>query len=388
MNKKLLNILVFNFWILFGVAQSQIEVPFFNNQISIEYSDYKIPKITKQAFETSKLENILKQFESLKSDVIVSSLNIAQIKYGLNDWLLYKLGLRVIREIYQLNAIEETLILYTYLRALRFDVRLAYWGTELYVYAASDDQLYKTPFIRMDNRRYYNLTAICNPEVRRFENVILFEEVVGNHRLFSFDLSDLPLLDPTIVHSTLAFEHNRDTVKIDFEYDKNIQSILAEHPLIEESAYFNIPFSSTLSNSLLPALKNYVNGKSFTDAIKLFIQITRSCFLYAEDEVYFGHPKPMAAEELFFYERSDCEDRSALLYQLVKSLLDLPIAVIIYPEHVTVGIALPDFKGEHILWNQTPYYICDPTGPPNSTVIGKFPQGYKDRPYEILLTND
>ena len=92
----------------------------------------------------------------------------------------------------------------------------------------------------------------------------------------------------------------------------------------------------------------------------------------------------MVAEEVFLYPYSDCEDRSALFIRLAEELLGLPMIVLAYPDHLTVGVALPQTKSGFVRYNSKAYYVCDPTGPVNSDAVGKIPEGYEDTPYEII----
>ena len=105
---------------------------------------------------------------------------------------------------------------------------------------------------------------------------------------------------------------------------------------------------------------------------------------YKEDHDHFGKSKPMIADEVFHYSFSDCEDRSALFYNLVKELLDLPMIMIAYPDHLTIGVALTQQIGNPINYKGRKYYICDPTGPSNSTRIGSVPKNYERKSFEIL----
>ena len=83
----------------------------------------------------------------------------------------------------------------------------------------------------------------------------------------------------------------------------------------------------------------------------------------------------MIADEVFFYPYSDCEDRSALFYALVRELLDLPMIVVAFPDHLTVAVSLEEeLPGAVISYQGRRYYICDPTGPVNSSEIGIFPK--------------
>lgn len=159
---------------------------------------------------------------------------------------------------------------------------------------------------------------------------------------------------------------------------------MAEYPLIDEAEYLDIPFSATLSASLFPQLEQLLAGKSEWEKAELLAAFTRSSFAYKEDKEYFGYSKPMAAEEVFLYPYSDCEDRSALYIRLAEELLGLPMIALAYPDHLTVGIALPRTKNGFVRYKGEAYYICDPTGPANSAEVGVVPAGYENAPFEVI----
>ena len=118
--------------------------------------------------------------------------------------------------------------------------------------------------------------------------------------------------------------------------------------------------------------------------LEIITAFTRSAFNYKTDENHFGRSKPMIREEVFYYPYSDCEDRVAVFFGLVKELLNLPMLVIAFPDHLTIGVALDQPIGPAIRHKGKKYYICDPTGPNNSYEIGRIPKGYERKSFEIL----
>ena len=92
----------------------------------------------------------------------------------------------------------------------------------------------------------------------------------------------------------------------------------------------------------------------------------------------------MIADEVFHYPYSDCEDRSALFFCLVKEIIDLPMIIVAFTDHLTIAVALEEEIGDAIRYEGKNYYICDPTGPVNSTDIGAFPSGYRNAKFKII----
>ena len=156
------------------------------------------------------------------------------------------------------------------------------------------------------------------------------------------------------------------------------------YPVLREDYYLETPLSDTLARTLYPYLSAQLAGKNEWQATEFLAAFTRSAFQYKEDKVHFGCSKPMVAEELFLYPYSDCEDRTALFFNLVNELLGLPMLLIAYPDHLTIAVALPHRKGNYIRHEGRNYYFCDPTGPVGSHRVGVVPKGYENTAYKIL----
>ena len=158
------------------------------------------------------------------------------------------------------------------------------------------------------------------------------------------------------------------------------------YPLTNPSYYLETPLSQSLKESLLPKLRELLEQKDPQEAVQFLLSLTRTAFEYQTDMENFGKNKPMIPDEVLFYSHSDCEDRSALFYSLVKELLDIPVIIVDYPEHLTVGVSLPENIGKPLFYNGRAYTICDPTGPSNTDAIGIYPNGYEQLPYKIALS--
>lgn len=311
-----------------------------------------------------------------------------QKKLALNDWLLFLLVNRFVETAFpDYTPNTQTVIQYYLLANMQYQVKLAYQADRIYIYAASQQNVYQTPFINIKADTYYNITYLSHKEKEDLLAVYLLPtNILIGKRPFSFYLEVYPNLKPKPATIPLTFQYGGEPVKTSLTADQNIQFILEDHPIFEESAYFIFPFSETLDLSIRPTIQKWLKNKSTVDKIKTLVAITRSGFRYKQDEEVFGCTKPLVAEAVFLYPFSDCEDRSALFFQLVKMFLDLPMIIIAYEDHITVGVSIPGMKGDFIEYNGLKYYICDPTGPINSNAIGVFPSGYRNRPYEILLS--
>ena len=98
---------------------------------------------------------------------------------------------------------------------------------------------------------------------------------------------------------------------------------------------------------------------------------TRHAFIFESDTEIFGREKRLSPEETLLYEKSDCEDRSALFFVLVKEIYDLPMIVLSSPEHVTVAVKLDKPSRHPILYEGEKYTICEPTPQRRELKVGK-----------------
>ena len=121
------------------------------------------------------------------------------------------------------------------------------------------------------------------------------------------------------------------------------------------------------------AMGEYLKGRNTLEGLTFLLSFVRTAFVYESDAVQFGREIPYTAEQALFYPRSDCEDRSALFFQLVKIFYpDIPMIVLEYPEHVNVAVALPEAHSLYpVPYKDRRYYVCEPTNPGNELKLGQ-----------------
>ena len=241
--------------------------------------------------------------------------------------------------------------------------------------------------IEDEGNRFLGLTELQYKRTNRSKAVYLLNFLAAP-RGKSFSLAfTLPQLRPSIQKKDFVFQWREKEYKVSAEVDKTLVAIMKHYPIIDETGYIIAPFSKHLERSLLSQLKRIIAGKPLKQQVEILTSFTRSAFNYKEDESYFGRSKPMIREEVFHYPYSDCEDRSAVLYGLIEELLNLPMLVVAFSDHLTIAVAFKERIGAPIKHKGKTYYICDPTGPNNSSDIGYAPKGYERQSFEILLAN-
>ena len=318
---------------------------------------------------------------------LLAGLQQAAQQLVLNDWLYYELIRSSLQELYDApQSPEAELTAYLLLAKSGFDVRLTYRRQRLYVNVFTEDVLYEIPLIREDGRQYANLSSVGVDDSNGRSMYLLNHRPQVAGRPFSFKIQSWPLFPQSLQTRTLAFRYNKQIIEIDINYDGGLADLMKQYPLIDEYWYLEAPLSPTLASSLLPQFGRLLEGKSQQEALEILASFTRSAFNYREDRYLFGGSKPMVPDEVFFYPYSDCEDRAALFYSLVKELLQLPMIVIAYEDHLSIAVAAPEVPGDSVRFQGRRYVFCDPTGPSTSSAIGKVPEGYEGVRFEIIGT--
>ena len=319
--------------------------------------------------------------------VLLNSLLEAKETYELNDYLFYKLARQTLLTVYpegQDNARE--IALYGLLADAGFDSRLTFRADRVFVNVYTSEDLFEVPIIDANGRPYANLSCIegkCDGRERLF---IHPPRPNPRGRSFGFQLRNWPNLGVQPIAKKLKFNYHGIEQDMDVTFDRTMVDIMYDYPFIHEYCYLETPLSPTLQQSLIPQLEGLVANMDQQQALELLVSFTRSAFDYKEDNENFGRSKPMVPEELFGYSFSDCEDRSALFFALVRELLDMPMAVLAYDDHLTIAVGSETIPGDHFTYEGKRYVFCDPTGPKNSSTIGRIPPGYEEKNFQIIGT--
>ncbi|RYE21497.1 MAG: hypothetical protein EOP51_15485, partial [Sphingobacteriales bacterium] len=119
--------------------------------------------------------------------------------------------------------------------------------------------------------------------------------------------------------------------------------------------------------------------------VDYLMRFTRYAFLYEDDGLNFGKEKRLSPEQTLLNKYSDCDDRAALFFFLVKEIYNLPMIVLAYPEHVTVAVKFDKPVGQPVIYNGEKYSICEPTPQVGDPLMGEIPKNLKNETYEVAL---
>jgi hypothetical protein len=130
-------------------------------------------------------------------------------------------------------------------------------------------------------------------------------------------------------------------------------------------------------------LRKNIEGLSQKKGVDFLMHFTRNAFLYEVDEKVFGKERRLSPEQTLLTQYSDCDDRAALFFYLVKEVYNLPMVVLLYPTHVTIAVNFDKAGRNTIVYKGRKYSICEPTPQADNLRIGELSPELRDKPYQI-----
>ncbi len=379
-------ILAWASWILaFFMPAQRAEVAFYNERFVVEYRA-EVFANGPLALDESGISYHYAAVTEQDWLPLHEQLQQQRRRFELNDWLYVKLVRETVDRIADFALENERRVLEFHLLTLAgYDVRLCYDSQTMFVYGYTNDALFEVPMITNDERKYVNLTSALSPErnTTRSLNLHPIRPLPSGDPL-SFTLGNIPKLTPNMQNRTFRFRYQDELFTVHGLSDRTVAAWMHDYPFFEEGLYLEAPMAELTKNRLLDELRPFLEGRSQLEQLELLASFTRSAFVYKEDKKSFGYSKPMIADEVLFYPVSDCEDRSALYFMLVRDLLNLPVVAIAYDDHLSIAVSSPELTGKGFWHKGKEYFVCDPTGPKDSSVVGNPPYGYENRPFDIV----
>jgi hypothetical protein len=358
-------------------------IPFYGDTLHIE-----LP-ITQSCQPPNNLsENAISQFieelDNLNWQATIENLERFRNEKRLDDWLYYQVIRKVAQEVFpkQANYYAYTIAKWHLLDELGYAAAISFGEEQLLLYVHTKESIFNLPVHNYNNKQY-----VC---LNLHDYQFNYQQIGGKSRSiysneegksFSYQISSLPVLASTTTTKQVRFQE----VHFEFQLNESVQQIFKNYPTVDYALHFNMPMSAATYGSLIPTIQQQLKGKSQHAAIEWLMQFTRYAFLYEPDHSYFGRETRLSPEQTLFSPASDCEDRSALFYFLVKELFNLPMIVLEYHDHLTIAVALEKGKGKPIVYQGKKYYVCEPTPQEKDLRIGELPQKYRSAPFDIVL---
>lgn len=305
-----------------------------------------------------------------------------------DDWLFYQLIRKVAQQISPKAQNYNRYTLYKWFLLIKsgYDAMLTISGNRVLFYIRCDENIYNIPTRIRDNKQYvclnYHDYANIDFQKTRFAVVdIAHPEAQG---IFSYKITKLPDFPVSdYVKKDLQFVYNANEYHFTVKLSSQVETMFTNYPVVDYASYLNIPLSRETYNSLIPVLRRNVKGLSKKNGVDYLMHFTRYAFLFETDTKVFGDEKRLSPEQTLFYNQSDCEDRVALFFCLVKEIYNLPMIVLTYPNHVTIAVQFDKPVGHAIEYEGLKYSICEPTPQREDLQVGQILPELKKVKYEV-----
>lgn len=273
-----------------------------------------------------------------------------------NDWALYLMTGNVCEKL--IGGNESVLMRQFLLNNLGYKARVARRMADntLTLMLPANSMIYGKTYLTDRGVRYYDIDADRSyPSYR-----ICPREAPGAVNLVDMNMLQMPRYKGDMKMSTHTGERYNASATVSVPVP--LIDFFSKTPQMEYPYYANAKVDQALSSRLLSSLQSAIEGKTETEAADVLLDFVQSGFDYATDPQQFGYEKPFFVEELFYYPKCDCEDRSILYRYLMTNLLGLDVVLIKYPNHVATGVKFnSDVKGNYFVDGGSKYFICDPT---------------------------
>jgi hypothetical protein len=336
------------------------------------------------------IATFIKTLDKADHGVVINELLRIKETKKLDDWLYYQLIRKTAAQFSPKaeNYFRYTLYKWFLLTRSGYDATIRISNEKMLFYVRSDENIYNIPAYTINGRQYVCLNyhdygSFIDFEKEKFREVEL--PYTASDRSFSYKITHLPDFNISeYMDKDIHFSYYQDDYQFRIRLNPQIKTIFANYPVVDYESYFNIPLSEVTYRSLIPILKKNTNKLSVKRGVDYLMHFTRHAFLFKTDTENFGAEKRLSPEQTLLYDESDCEDRAALFFYLVKEIYDLPMIVLAYPEHVTVAVKFNErAAGTAIIHNGDKYYVCEPTPQKKDLRIGQLSPELKSTAYEI-----
>ncbi len=321
---------------------------------------------------------------------LVEELLLIKKQNNLDDWLYYQLIRKTAQQISPKgdNYYRYTLYKWFLLSSSGYDATLKINGEKLLFYVHTKENIYNIPYYLKNNKQYVCLNyhdygSYIDFEKEKFAEVSFpaKESAVS----FSYKITQLPVFNAADYEDKdLQFQYRETDYRFKVKLTPQIKTIFANYPVVDYESYFNIPLSKVTYSSLIPLLRKNVKGLTVKNGVDYLMRFTRYAFMFEQDTKVFGNEKRLSPEQTLLYDQSDCEDRAALFFYLIKEIYDLPMIVLAYPEHVTIAVKFAKPVGRPIIYNGSKYTVCEPTPQKEDLAVGQLMSNLHKQSYEIV----
>ncbi len=379
--------------LLLTVSSSSLMAQKFSFEFYDGAFNFELDKTSDIAFpeELSKgsVSGFYEAIESSNYQPLIGKLLDYKDKNDLNDWIYYQLVRKTAQQISPKAENYQRYTLYKWFLMAKsgYDARLGMAKDRLIFYIRNEESINDIPFFMEEGRKYMclNVHDYGYPDLTKEPMIPLGIAVPGAKSSFSYKVTRMPDFKPeTYTQKDISFQYGQKSYHFQVKLNNAVEGIFANYPGVDFETYFNIPLSKETYGSLIPLLKKNVSGMSQKKGVDYLMRFTRYAFLYENDDDNFGDEKRLSPEQTLLSAYSDCDDRAALFFYLVREIYDLPMIALMYPTHISMAVQFDKPTGPSIMYNGARYSVCDATPQKEDLKVGQIASDFKNVAYNIV----
>ncbi len=359
--------------------------------------NYYLDPTSEVAFDDSLNVGSIRSFNAEISrhdyDTLISRLLKFKKDHELNDWIFYQLVRRTAESISPKleNYPRYTLYKWFLMTRTGYDARLAVGNGQLVFYIRNEENINDIPFFIEEGHKYMCLNYHDYRKVDFSDGKIrpVLLKIAGAESPFSYKVTRLPDFKPeSYSQKDIEFQYRNRSYHFQIKVNQAVEKIFTNYPGVDFATYFNIPLSRETYGSLIPHLQKSVQGMNQKRGVDYLMRFTRYAFLYESDDLNFGREKRLSPEQTLLADYSDCDDRAALFFYLVKEIYDLPMIALLYPTHITMAVQFDRPVGKSIVYKGERYTVCEATPQEKDLKLGELSATLSGQKFEIVYQYD
>lgn len=328
-------------------------ITFYGTDLAFHFDLTYLPKL-KDLSEKSVSDFWYELSDDYFDNLVVECLNYRDER-NFCDWA-YFLMTRQLANAY-FGQTNEAVVLHMYLLVQSgYQTRIALKGDRLHVLMGTEDFVYSYGFVTIDGKHYFvfDKNTGCG-------SFLIYNHAFPSERMMSF----IPKQPKLEIEKTAPRQMGSKWLKIETNVvlNQNLIDFFNDYPVSRNWTYYSIvSLSDMAKDSLYPAMRKAIAGKSQSEAANILISFVQFGFKYATDQDQFGYERPLFPDESLFYPFNDCEDRSIFYACLVRELLGLDVVLLDYPGHLATAVCFKEkVEGDYLMLDGKRYVVCDPT---------------------------
>lgn len=290
---------------------------------------------------------------------LVNACSSIKNMYRLNDYAYLLLVQKVAEVLLDQKNVNDVVLLQAFILCQSgYKVKMARIGDELGLLYASKDLIYATTYLTIDGEKYYKWGKM----VKTGTPIYTYRKDFADSKYqVSMGLLERPAFAGSVITKSLQSK-KFPNLKVTSQVYEGLMDFYKDYPQCDLSVYLNAPISEIVEENVINVLNGMVKGKTKVVAANMLIDFVQTAFAYQTDTEQFGYEKPFFVDEMFYYPYCDCEDRAIFYAYLVRSLLDLDVVLLDYPNHIATAVCFGEqVEGDYVMVNGKKYIICDPT---------------------------